>query len=420
MAFPFFPESHPSMTVENYTYMRQLWQHQTAIHDGSEDAVEPAGQRPSSSSAGRPSSEQLSLRLRRSGSGSGVQGGRRPSKLARIFIPPKLRRSKSVEDRRDSNDDRYTGDVPCISPPFSSPTTSTATRPGTSTATTISTTTTTAADPARHIFRLYSALLTNPFSLDFELNPLLLNINHPLLSKHHTRRRNLKVLDLGGVEGSVYTRTIAGLPYVAVCQLTQPQLATNFSPYLPFKPKSFDVVTTRTLYKFIANPHRSHTLEAKWWVQQIHRILDKGGNFEFFFFDSHLSHAGPLTRQMEPCLYEEHRLCSCGQTYEACACRTPATADPTAEAMTGAQFLELLAREGFTTEKCTTLMFPFSLLSSVFTQDGQQLKMNQTNSGSGRSEVTPLLVSLIKMIDEECRETQTAWKCIIGSARKNQ
>jgi SAM-dependent methyltransferase len=215
----------------------------------------------------------------------------------------------------------------------------------------------------------------------------------------------------------VYTRTIAGLPDVAVCQLTQPQLSTNFSPYLPFKSKSFDVVTSRTLYKFIVNPHRPHTLEPKLWVQEVHRILDKGGNFEFFFVDSRLSHAGPLTSQMEPHLYDNHRLCSCGQTYQACACTTAAV-DLTAEAMTGTQFLELLASEGFATEKCTTLMFPFSLLSSVFTRDGQRLKVNQADSGSGRSEVTPLLASLIKTIDQECRETQTAWRCIIGSARK--
>jgi hypothetical protein len=202
MAFPFFPECHPSMTVENYAYIRQLWQQQTALHEDRQGAAEPAGQRPSSS-AGRASSEQSSRRLQRSGSGSGVQGGRCPPRIAQIFNPAKLRKSKSVEYRRASDDGRYTGDASCISPPFSSPPTSTATRPGTSTAATIYTTTTSAIDPAKHIFRLYSAILTNPFSPEFELNPLLLNINHPLLSKHHTRRRSLRVLDLGGIEGSM-------------------------------------------------------------------------------------------------------------------------------------------------------------------------------------------------------------------------
>ncbi|KAF4170476.1 hypothetical protein CNMCM8927_004667 [Aspergillus lentulus] len=205
MAFPFFPESHPSMTVENYAYMRQLLQHQTALRDDRQEAAEHAGQRPSSSSTLRRSSEQSSLQLQRSGSGYGVQRARHPSKLARIFIPAKVRKSKSVEDRRGWNDDRYTGGASCILPPFSSATTSTAARPSTSTTTTISTTTTSAADPAKHIFRLYSALLTNPFSLEFELNPLLLNINHPLLSKQHTRWRHLRVLDLGGIEGSMLT-----------------------------------------------------------------------------------------------------------------------------------------------------------------------------------------------------------------------
>lgn len=100
---------------------------------------------------------------------------------------------------------------------------------------------------------------------------------------------------------------------------------------------------------------------------------------------------------MEPFLYEDH--CSCGQTSEACAC-TSAT-EPAPEALNGSQFLELLASEGFTTEKCAILMFPFPVLSSVFTQDGQRLKIKQAHSQSGLSDVTPLLMSLIKTIDED-------------------
>lgn len=65
-------------------------------------------------------------------------------------------------------------------------------------------TTTPTPDPAKHIFRLYSALLTNLFSPRFELNPLLFNITQPLLSKHRSRRRNLRVLDMGGIESSKF------------------------------------------------------------------------------------------------------------------------------------------------------------------------------------------------------------------------
>jgi hypothetical protein len=86
--------------------------------------------------------------------------------------------------------------------------------------------------------------------------------------------------------------------------------------------------------------------------------------------------------------------------------------------MTGAQFLELLTSEGFRTEKSTTLMFPFALLSLIFTQDGQRLRANQGGSGSDQSNVTPLLASLMKTIDEECRTSQTAWRCTIGSVQK--
>ncbi|KAL3458910.1 hypothetical protein BJX64DRAFT_291690 [Aspergillus heterothallicus] len=403
------------MSVQNYAYMRHLWQHQRALQEAGPETIEHIEQIPTSSSAGRPSSDHTSLRLHRSHSGSGSQVERRPSRLARIFIPARLRRAKSFE-----NDD----------PPFLPPA---VTRPGTSTATTASTTSSSTADPAKHIFRLYSAHLTNPFSPGFELNPLLLNITHPLLSTHRPKRRNRRVLDLGGIEGSMpldqpqeqclrlliqilqtglYTQTIAGLPHVAVCQLTQPQLSTNFPPYLPFKSKSFDVVTTRTLYKFLANPNRPATSDPTSWVREIYRVLDKGGSLEFLFIDSDLTNVGPLTREMAPCLYDDHRLCRCSQDHDACIC-SPTT--PTPEAMTGAQFLDLLARERFVIEKSTTLMFPFTLISSMFTPDGQQLKVYQQND---RLDVTPLLASLMKTIDEECRVHQTAWRCIIGSAQK--
>jgi hypothetical protein len=83
--------------------------------------------------------------------------------------------------------------------------------------------------------------------------------------------------------------------------------------------------------------------------------------------------------------------------------------------MTGPRFLELLSQEGFVTEKSTTLMFPLTLLSSIFTQDGQRLK---DHSQSDQIRTTPLLVSLMKTIDEECKTSQTARRCIIGYARK--
>ncbi|KAJ5891506.1 uncharacterized protein N7473_007734 [Penicillium subrubescens] len=290
MAFPFFPESHRALSLENYIYMRQRCERRRAVHKHEQKDAEHIEQITSSSSAERSSFEQASLQLQRSGSGSGSQGDRHPSRLARILIPARLRRTRSLENRNGPNDnDCHSDHVLCISP------TSTATRLATSTGVSPSTRTTTpTTDPAKHIFRLYSARLTNPFSPHFELNPLLLNITQPLLSKHHSRRRNLRVLDLGGIEGTsfmllltpkttgVYTQTLATLPHVAICQLPQQQLPTKFPPYLPFKSKSFDVITTRTLYKFLANTNRSRNPEPRSWVREIHRILDKGGHFEFF------------------------------------------------------------------------------------------------------------------------------------------
>ncbi|KAL2827992.1 hypothetical protein BDW59DRAFT_159950 [Aspergillus cavernicola] len=427
------------MSVENYAYMRQLWQHQRKLQD--QEMAEHIGHiRPqSSSSTGRPSSEQSSLQLQRSGSGSETQEDRRPPtkrRLARIFFPARRRRTKSLEGRvadlslsncSGTNDDHISDKTSYISPPAGS-------KQQIAPLHSLSSSQHTAPidpDPAKHIFRLCSGLVTNPFSPCFELNPLLLNITHPLLSNPHRRRRHLRVLDLGGIEDSVYTNTIATLPHAAVCQFTQAQLSAQFPPPLPFKSKGFDVITTSTLYKFVSNPHRpptpgpflstEHTLRS--CVQEIYRILDRSGSFEFLFFDRQLSHAGPLTREMEPFLYQDDRYCKCRRAQDkqtgsvhldACACQ----ATPTPEPVTGAQFLEILASEGFITEKSTTLMFPLSLLSIIFTRDGQRLRGSRGDSEHHQPDVTPLLTSLMKTIYEECRTSQTAWRCIIGSALK--
>jgi hypothetical protein len=87
--------------------------------------------------------------------------------------------------------------------------------------------------------------------------------------------------------------------------------------------------------------------------------------------------------------------------------------------VTGAQFLQLLASEGFTIEKNTTLMFPLDILSTVFTQDGQRLRSDEGSSHQANNpDVTPLLAALMKTVYDECGEFKTVWKCIVGSARK--
>jgi hypothetical protein len=87
--------------------------------------------------------------------------------------------------------------------------------------------------------------------------------------------------------------------------------------------------------------------------------------------------------------------------------------------VTGAQFLQLLASEGFTIAKNTTLMFPLDILSTLFTQDGQSLRSDQGSSRQANNpDVTPLLAALTKTVCDECKEFQTAWRCIVGSARK--
>jgi cell wall assembly regulator SMI1 len=79
----------------------------------------------------------------------------------------------------------------------------------------------------------------------------------------------------------------------------------------------------------------------------------------------------------------------------------------------------LLASEGFTIEKNITLMFPLDILSTVFTHDGQRLRSDQGSSHQANNpDVTPLLAALMKTVYDECREFKTAWRCVVGSARK--
>lgn len=190
------------MSVENYAYMRRLWEHRRALYEHGQETTEHIEEISPSQSAGRPSSEQANLPLQRSESGSATQGDERPLRLARTFVPARLRETKSLVYQSSSNNDPHSDHAPRILPSFFSPPTTIATRQGISEPITTSTTTT--GDPAKYIFQSYSALLTNTLSLVFELNPLL-NITHPLLSKHHSRRGQLRILDLGGIEGSMLT-----------------------------------------------------------------------------------------------------------------------------------------------------------------------------------------------------------------------
>jgi hypothetical protein len=239
MTFPFFPESHPAMTVENFTYMRQLQQQQQhqrrpqklAEGWGTGETMNPL--RPQS-----PPSEQGSSSQQTTIDSGARQSDRRPLPkigLGRIFIPAKLRRIKSVENpvadvlnditsRPSTSDGRDSSNFSIKTPhavtiyddtdiASSSPCTSTRSYQQSSSSTTSrsfspryspSFQLSSQSDlyPSTRMFRSCSRLLTNPFSRRFELNPMLLNIPHPLLSRPRQRRRHLRVLDLGGNEDS--------------------------------------------------------------------------------------------------------------------------------------------------------------------------------------------------------------------------
>jgi hypothetical protein len=62
-------------------------------------------------------------------------------------------------------------------------------------------------------------------------------------------------------------------------------------------------------------------------------------------------------------------------------------------------------------------MFPVSLLSTIFTEDGQRFR-DGGRSDLDKLDITPTLASLMEKVHEECRASQAAWKCIIGCALK--
>ncbi|KAF9885309.1 hypothetical protein FE257_013026 [Aspergillus nanangensis] len=413
MAFPFFTEGHPAMTVEHYAYMQRLWQYQLEHQRPSTAETVEHEQSDSSSSC----SDQSSLR---SQSPHSPHSPQLPTKrrLADIFARAKLRRAKSlhgpIPDLR-SNGTNHDGDI--VSPPNAShgckddthityqrsdfPNRSTSITPHYS-------------DPVDQVLSLCASHLTNPFSRQFELNLLLLNVTHPLLSKRHQKGQGRRILDLGGSPESVYSKTLAALPGAAVCQFTQAQLESRDpSLRLPFAPNSFDVISTRSLYRCMSNSRGDSRLPTpqqcedslRSYVRDIYRVLDTAGSIEYVFFDQQLTHAGPLTQELEPFLYGDSN-----------NLRTP---NMTPEPITGTRFLEILASEGFVTEKNSTLMFPLSLLSTVFTQDGQRLRSHQGSPSVFEvSYGTPMLESLMKTVYHEGREYPTTWKCVLGSAQK--
>lgn len=235
MAFPFFPESHPAMTVENFTYMRQQQQqqqHQRRLQKLAES------RQTSQSSEKESSSQQTSIDL------GATQANRPPlpKRGLQIFIPAKLRRTKSVENPnvdilnditsrpstsyRHDHDPSSSNNVPIKTPHaetiyddtdiVSSSSYTSYTSTGSYQQSSLSVTSafppryspsnqlSSESDlyPSTRMFRSCSRLLTNPFSRGFELNPMLLNIPHPLLSRPRQRKRRLRVLDLGGNEDS--------------------------------------------------------------------------------------------------------------------------------------------------------------------------------------------------------------------------
>lgn len=229
MAFPFFPESHPAMTVENFTYMRQQQQqqHQRRLQKLAE------GWQTSPSCEKESSSQQTTIDL----GARQVDRPRLPKRGLQIFIPAKLRRITSVEnanadilnditsrpstsnghDASSSNVSMNTAYTETIYDDTNIASSSSVTSTGSYQQSSSSTTSRSFPPrysralqlssqpdlyPSTRMFRSCSRLLTNPFSRGFELNPMLLNIPHPLLSSPRQRKRHLRVLDLGGNEGS--------------------------------------------------------------------------------------------------------------------------------------------------------------------------------------------------------------------------
>ena len=154
------------------------------------------------------------------------------------------------------------------------------------------------------------------------------------------------------------------------------------------------------------------------WLREIHRVLAVGGRLEYIFFDKALYILQPLTAEMEPFLYEE---CP--------GCRPHDYGNVPCYSVTGTEFLELLAVEGFESVKTTVLMFPMLTMSALFTherdkREGQPAATEHRgwwddSKTVEEGETTVDTTQVLKQIHRECTASGTAWKCTVGWAEKS-
>lgn len=208
-------------------------------------------------------------------------------------------------------------------------------------------------------------------------------------------------------------------------------LLTSSLQKLPILNGSIDIVSARTIYKDIlhdtpeksgAHPFPNIIDRGKYhmgrWLREIHRVLAVGGRLEYIFFDKALYNLQALTAEMEPFLYEE---CP--------GCRPSDFGSLPCYSVTGTEFLELLAVEGFESVKTTVLMFPVLTLSSLFTHEGCKREGQPAAAedrgwwdDSKRVEEGGITVDTIQVLEQirrECAASGTAWKCTVGWAEKS-
>lgn len=196
---------------------------------------------------------------------------------------------------------------------------------------------------------------------------------------------------------------------------------------LPLPSGSVQAISARSLYKDMttAKP-RVHSLKEppgqqctaeeilRDCLRECHRVLNKRGIIEYIYFDRKVKNPGPLITEMED--------------YFDSLSRHSETVG--SEILSIDKFLDLLEDTGFAGGKSVVLHFPYTMLSKIFTKDGQrrasfpgpiclldneddtqrlldaQFIEEKSNNDAART--------LFADIEKEASLLNSSWKCVVG------
>jgi hypothetical protein len=338
------------------------------------------------------------------------------------------------------------------------------------------------------IFRACANLLTHPFTYNFTIDPSKLNSSSALLSvlqagsSSRLQEDQLRILDLGGRISGIttslvritwhadytiltdkYARNIEQATHVTVIKAVQgesgremanrssrlsfaclpnqvstatqskdplPLILEDLSR-LPLPSGSVQAISARSLYKdMVTATPRDHSLKGspgpRWPTEDIlrnclrecHRVLSRRGIIEYIYFDREVENPGPLITEMEECFDSLSGNSGPGSS----------------QFLSIEKFLDLLEDAGFGGGKSVVLKFPYTMLSKIFTKEGQRRasfpgqiyfldeeddSRRFSNGQFGRREVDyDATKRLFTGIEKEATLLNSSWKCVVGWAVK--